>query len=63
MNKSQLNAIYYNIREKKLAKIEKMGLMNEYLEYKGNSKNHKIENFIKKLYKDEIITLDEKINF
>lgn len=63
MNKSQLNAIYYNIREKKLAKIENMGLMNEYMKYKGNSKNHKIENFIKKLYKDEIITLDERINF
>lgn len=63
MNKSQLNAIYYNIREKKLAKIENMGLMNEYMKYKGNSKNHKIENFIKKLYKDGIITLDERINF
>ena len=63
MNKSQLNAIYYSIRDKKLAKIEKMGLMNEYMKYKGDSKNHKIENFIKKLYNNEIITLDERINF
>lgn len=63
MNKSQLNAIYYSNRDRKLAKIEKMGLMDEYMKYKGNSKNHKIENFIKKLYNNEIISLDERINF
>lgn len=63
MKKSQLNAIYYSIRDKKLAKIEKMGLMDEYLKYKGDSRRHKIENFIKKLYNDGIITLDERINF
>ena len=48
MKKSQLNAIYYSEREKRLKKIESLGMMDEYLKFKGDSQYHKIELFAKK---------------
>lgn len=48
MKTAQKRAIYYTERKRKLNKIEAMGLMPEYLEYKGNSDYHKIERFARK---------------
>ena len=45
MNKSQLNAIWYADRNRKLEKLEKMGLAAEYKAFKGNSNREKIEYF------------------
>lgn len=48
MKNSQKRAIYYANRQKKLNKIEELGLMDEYLKFKGKSRYNKITWFAKK---------------
>lgn len=45
MNTKQKRAIWYSERKRKLRKLEKLGLMREYLLYKGTSRYNKIERF------------------
>lgn len=49
MTTKQKRAIWYADRERKLKSIEDRGLMEAYKEFRGKSKNHKIEWFEKSL--------------
>lgn len=46
MKKSQKNAIYYAMRENKLKKLEKLGLLQEFYKFNAGKKYICIQSFI-----------------
>lgn len=47
MKVSQKRAIFYSIRDRKLKKLEEMGLLEEYKAFNQGKKHHTIEWFCK----------------